>query len=41
LALAQAYETKERLRRAFPELSPDEAIEIRRINTLVGKSYII
>jgi hydroxymethylbilane synthase len=33
LALAQAYETKRRLAAAFPELVPDEAVEITVIKT--------
>lgn len=33
LALAQAYEAKKRLGEAFPELAPDEAVEIRIIST--------
>jgi hydroxymethylbilane synthase len=33
LALAQAYEAKKRLAEAFPELVPDEAVEIRIIST--------
>jgi len=33
LALAQAYEAKKRLAEAFPELAPDEAVEIRIIST--------
>lgn len=33
LALAQAYEAKRRLGEAFPELSPDEAVDIRIIST--------
>mmetsp|Transcript_34619 Transcript_34619/g.78247 ORF Transcript_34619/g.78247 Transcript_34619/m.78247 type:complete len:443 (+) Transcript_34619:74-1402(+) len=33
LALAQAYEAKRRLAEAFPELAPDEAVEIRIIST--------
>jgi hypothetical protein len=35
LALAQAYETKNILRKAFPELQHKDAIEIKRINTQV------
>ncbi|CAK0834183.1 unnamed protein product [Prorocentrum cordatum] len=33
LALAQAYEAKRRLGEKFPELAPDEAVEIRIIST--------
>jgi len=33
LALAQAYETKRRLREAFPELADDDAVEIKTIST--------
>eukprot|EP00967_Tisochrysis_lutea_P055893 scaffold70439_cov28-Tisochrysis_lutea.AAC.2 len=33
LALAQAYETKRRLAAAFPELEPDDAVEIKIIKT--------
>lgn len=33
LALAQAYETKRRLAAAFPELVPDEAVQIQVIKT--------
>lgn len=33
LALAQAYETKRRLAEAFPELAPDNAVDIRIIST--------
>lgn len=33
LALAQAYEAKRRLGEAFPELVPDEAVDIRIIST--------
>ena len=41
LALAQAHETKNLLRRTFPELQPEGAIEITRINTEVIKLYLL
>ena len=36
LALAQAYETKSILRKAFPEFQHEDSIEIKRINTQVS-----
>lgn len=37
LALAQAHETRDRLKAAFPELDPDDAIEIVVIKTMGDK----
>lgn len=37
LALAQAHETRDRLKAAFPELGPDDAIEIVVIKTMGDK----